>query len=419
MPPDVIYNQWVADGQKNTGKAYKAVVYTGKRLPDQWTPSDFTFNPGNDNFTKNDTGSFNGTGSGAHTSVPLHHDDQALFNKTFPLSVLTAGWEDNSTSDSGTQSYDKALGKRTYGNMLSDSEVVRIARGRNILHHVEMGDSKVETWRRQNPFDGHSYPLNSAFLSTTGLCGCTAIVLWSPNAVLLAHQPEAAPDPGQSGPWWIDYSPTQALQRHLDGVFVQEAQSLIDRWTFLRNPDGSFMKTPGIYEKDDRGRVRIDSHGRPLIVPGSRKPIWDERRFPRQRTQAIIIAPHKDPNYRFHTDPDLTQEPPGQPMPNDWFHPPQVAGLQRMFRDWNIAYETLKYAPRQAGPGRNQMFQEDSRDIVMLNIEESSRDRRNLEIRLYYDGHRAGNKMPLGRDRSPSPPQQGSSSGGRGHGRGH
>lgn len=91
-------------------------------------------------------------------------------------------------------------------------------------------------------------------------------------------------------------------------------------------------------------------------------------------------------------------------MENEWFHPAQVVGLQRMFSDWGIAYDTLKYAPRSAGSGMNPMYGRDSRDIVLLNIEESSRDRRNLEIRLYYDGHRAGNKMPLGPDRSPSPP---------------
>lgn len=160
VPPDVIYNQWVAEGQKNTGKAYKTVVYTGKRLPDQWSPSDFTLNPGNDNFIKNDNGSFNGSGSGAHTSIPLNLDDQALFNKTFPLSVLTAGWKNNSTSDSGTQSRDKAFGKRTHGNLLSDKDVVRMARDHSNLHHVEMGDSNREIWRRQSHFGGLSYPLH-------------------------------------------------------------------------------------------------------------------------------------------------------------------------------------------------------------------------------------------------------------------
>ena len=419
MPPDVIYNQWVANGQKQTCKAYKAVVYTGERPPNSWAPSDFTLDLSNETTTKSFTGTFNGTGSGAHTSVPLNHDDQALFNESFPLSDLTSGWKDNSTSDSSTKSHGKALSKRTYGNLLSGAKVEELARGPYSQHHVAMGDSKAEIWRRNDPYDGHSYPLNSAFLSTAGLCGCTVIVLWSPNAVLLAHQREAAPDPAEFGPWWIDWPPTQQEQRHWDGVFLQEAGYLIERWAFKHNPDGSLKKTPPQYQLDSRGRFRRNSHGQLLIVPGSQRPIWNEELFPKHSTEAIIIAPHKDPNYRFHTEPALTQEPRGQPMPNDWFHPPQVVGLQRMFRDWGIAYHTVKDTPRQSGLGRDEMFQKDSRDIVLLNIEESSRNRRNLEIRLYYGGHRSSLKMPLGRDRSPSPPQAGSSGGRRGGGRGH
>ena len=417
MPPDYIYNQWVRGGQKQTGKAWKAVVYTGEQLPDQWSPSNFTTDLSKNNFTNNATGSYNGTGSGDHTSKPFDHEDQVLLNKTYPLSRINKALQNNGTSDSETQSGVNRLAKRTFGNMLSDAQVVQFARNQNLrTHHVAMGDSKAEIWRRQDQHDGHSYPMNSGFLSTAGLCGCMAIVLWSPNAVMLAHVREASADPATFGPWWINYPPTQAEQRHLDGIFIQEAQALVEQWVFQRDQYGQLLRTPPDVQKDARGRTIRDSHGRPRTVPGTGgRLIWDERKFPKQSTEAIIIAPHKNVNYQFHTDPSLTQEPTGQPMPNDWFHRPQVQGVSRLFYDWGIQYQNIRYYPRNIGPGRNQAHLTDSRDIVLLNIEENSSNKRNLEIRLYYDGQRSGQKMPLGRDRSPSPQQQGSGSGGGGH----
>ena len=416
MPPDVIYNQWVRDGQPHTGKAWKAVVYSSDRPPDTWSPSNFTTDLSNNNFTTNHNASFNGTGSGPRTSNAFSHKDQALLNKTFPASKLTASLKDNSTSDSDSHSGGKNLARRTYGNSLSDSEVVQLARNPSWQqHHVPMGFSHAETWRRR-PQHGPSYPLNSAFMSTQGLCGCTAIVMWSPNGVFLGHVREATADPARFGPWWINWPETQNEQRSLDGEFIQEAQALVEEWAFLRHSDGSLVMSEPDYQRDHGGRTIYDRHGRPIPVPGTGgRPVWDSQRFPKQYTEAIIIAPHKNPNYIFHTDPLQTGEPRGQPMPNDYFHPAQVAGIQSLFRDWGVAYTTVRYHPRQIGPGKNQAHMTDSKDIVLLNIEENSRDKRELEIRLYYDAQRSGLKMRLGRDRSPSPQTGSSSRSGRHH----
>ena len=420
MPPDVIYNQWIANGQKHTGDAYQAVVYTDQSIGN-WAPTTFTLEPATRKSTQNYTGVFNGTGE-AHDAVPLSDEDQAFLNETIGSSkARTTEENSNSASSSTTGSDEDTIEKRVYGNRLSTSDIEDFAR-RQIFsqHHVAMGFSKAETWRATDYRDGYSYPLNQAFLSTEGLCGCTVVVVWSPNGVLLAHVAEATVDPGTYGPWWINYPPTQQAQRHLDGVFLQEAETMLEEWLYKRNPDGSVQKTPGTPQRDSRGRIKYDRYGYVEIVPGSRRPIWDDVRFPKQSTEAIIIAPAKDPRYPFHTQPHLTQEPTGQPMPNGHFHPPQVAGLQRMFRDWHIPYYTLDMYPRSAGPGRNPMFQQDSKDIVLLNLEESSSDPRQRLIRLYYDGIASSYTMPMGRVRSPSPGQGNSRGGGRsGGGRTH
>ena len=418
MPPDAIYNQWVASGQKHTGDSYKAVVYTNQIIGN-WAPTTFTLEPATRESAQNYTGVFNGTRD-AHNAVPLSDEDQAFLNATVS-SLTSQNTEANSksTSSSTTGSDEDTIEKRVYGNMLSARDVEHLARTQVFSqHHVAMGYSKAVTWRATDYRDGYSYPLNQAFLSTEGLCGCTVVVVWSPNGVLLAHIAEASVDPGQYGPWWINYPPTQQAQRNLDGIFLQEAETMLEQWLYKRNADGSVQKTPGTPLRDRRGDVIYDRYGYAEIEPGSRRPIWDDVRFPKQSTEAIIIAPAKDPRYPFHTQPHLTQEPRGQPMPNGFFHPPQVAGLQRMFRDWHIAYNTLDMFPRSAGPGRNPMFQQDSKDIVLLNLEESSRDPRQRLIRLYYDGRFSSYTMPMGRVRSPSPEQGSSRGGGSGGGGG-
>ncbi|KAL9119647.1 MAG: hypothetical protein Q9187_003801 [Circinaria calcarea] len=215
---------------------------------------------------------------------------------------------------------------------LSIGEVQDRADGKGVnAINVPSGEADLKIW-----FDHENKPVTEGSLGTTGLCGCTVILIWSPYATFIAHVYEARVEWGNHGPWWLDDATTQAAQRGMDATFLREARNMLDT---------KFRPNAAYY-------------------------------FPPAKTQALIIAPHFDPRYYRHLELESTNQ-----MPRDYFYPKQIEGLKSMLAEMGYrGASSREYHPRD---GDSPNFRVDDRDLVMVNVETENQRK---VLRLYMNG---------------------------------
>lgn len=202
----------------------------------------------------------------------------------------------------------------------------------------------------------------SGALGSAQFCGCTAVVIWSKKAILIAHVGEARTDIVEDGRWW----PAQDMPPLLQEAVVQDQQ----------NSDKKFL---------DKAQAMIQAK-------------WNAADFPPGETQAIIVGPYNDGRSSQHNT---------LGVPLGYYYPGQIEGLQRMLRTNFIPHTYAaptdvgtileeKYIAKDQESMAYQQAQIDGKDIVAVNIE---RHGSNYNLILYADGKDTGKYLTLGRAR--------------------